>query len=70
REVDIDNVNLEVEDFQVFAGIKFYFGHQGTLIERHRTGTVDNTSLWQEKLPNILPSAIGGIVDGIGGGPF
>ncbi|MGE4253202.1 MAG: hypothetical protein AB7F09_27710, partial [Parvibaculaceae bacterium] len=41
REVDIDNVNLEVEDFQVFAGIKFYFGHQGTLIERHRTGTVD-----------------------------
>ncbi|MGE4251597.1 MAG: hypothetical protein AB7F09_19585 [Parvibaculaceae bacterium] len=45
-----------VEDFQVFAGIKFYFGHQGTLIERQRTGTVDNTSVFHEKLPEFFTS--------------
>jgi hypothetical protein len=65
RQFDIDlnpfpppNVDLdtEVEDFQVYAGIKFNFGQDGTLIERQRTGTVDNTSLWNEKLPNYFIS--------------
>ena len=49
--------DFDIEDFQVFAGIKFYFGHQGTLIERQRTGTVDNTSVFHEKLPNFWGSS-------------
>jgi hypothetical protein len=58
RELDFDDVDLDitVNDFQVFGGLKFYFGHDGTLIERQRTGTVDNTSLWNEKLPAFIPS--------------
>ncbi len=51
---------MTIEDFQVFAGIKFYFGQGGTLVERQRTGTVDNTSLFNEKLPNLITSAIAG----------
>ena len=47
------SADREVDDFQVFAGIKFYFGHDGTLIERQRTGTVDNTSVFNEKLPEF-----------------
>jgi hypothetical protein len=62
-EVDIDvgqgaeeRFKFDVDDFQVYAGIKFYFGQDGTLVERQRTGTVDNTSVWNEKLPNIFTS--------------
>ena len=62
--VDLD---IDVDDFQVFAGIKFYFGQDGTLIERQRTGTVDNTSVWNEKLPNFLVSAEAGVIDAEGG---
>jgi hypothetical protein len=60
RELDPDNSSgdLTIEDFQVFAGIKFAFGQDGTLSERQRTGTVDNTSLWNEKLPNLFTSAL------------
>lgn len=65
-DVDLD---VDVEDFQVFGGIKFYFGHDGTLIERQRTGTVDNTSVFQEKLPAFLPSVALGEVDAEGGAP-
>jgi hypothetical protein len=54
---DFDNGSFDVEDFQVFAGIKFYFGHDGTLIERQRTGTVDNTSVFNEKLPELFGGA-------------
>ncbi|WP_119391618.1 outer membrane beta-barrel protein [Taklimakanibacter lacteus] len=72
RELDIDDggddVELEVEDFQVFAGIKFYFGQGTTLVERQRTGTVDNTSVFNEKLPSFLPSAAVGAIDAEGGG--
>jgi hypothetical protein len=58
REVDDDDdEDAEIEDFQVFAGIKFYFGYDGTLIERQRTGTVDNTSVFHEKLPDLFISA-------------
>jgi hypothetical protein len=46
----------DIEDFQVYAGIKFYFGQGGTLVERQRTGTIDNTSVWNEKLPNLTTS--------------
>jgi hypothetical protein len=59
REFDFndENVNFEIEDFQVFGGIKFYFGQDGTLIERQRTGTIDNTSVFHEKLPDFFISA-------------
>lgn len=58
REFDSDDFDdqFTIEDFQVFAGIKFYFGQDGTLIERQRTGTVDNTSVFNEKLPNFWSS--------------
>jgi hypothetical protein len=58
RKLDFDDEDVEatIEDFQVFAGIKFYFGHDGSLIERQRTGTIDNTSVFNEKLPNFLTS--------------
>jgi hypothetical protein len=58
RTLDFDDEDVEatIEDFQVFAGIKFYFGQDGTLIERQRTGTIDNTSVFNEKLPNFLSS--------------
>ena len=48
-----NNFDLDIEDFQVFGGLKFYFGNDGTLIERHRTGTIDNTSVFNEKLPTF-----------------
>jgi hypothetical protein len=57
----------DIDDFQVYAGIKFYFGHDGTLIERQRTGTVDNTSVFNEKLPNWGASAIIGAANSDGG---
>jgi hypothetical protein len=52
RDLDFDGgESVDIDDFQVYGGVKFYFGHDGTLIERQRTGTVDNTSVWDEKLP-------------------
>ena len=55
RTLDFDNDDsFDIDDFQVFAGIKFYFGQDGTLIERQRTGTVDNTSVFNEKLPRLF----------------
>jgi hypothetical protein len=56
RNLDVGDEEFDLNDFQVFAGVKLYFGQGGTLIERQRTGTVDNTSLWNEKLPEILTS--------------
>jgi hypothetical protein len=50
--------DVDTDDFQVYGGIKFYFGQGGTLIERQRTGTVDNTSVFNEKLPQTL-TAVG-----------
>ena len=32
-----EKFDYEVDDFQVYAGIKFYFGQGGTLVERQRT---------------------------------
>jgi hypothetical protein len=53
REIDPDNssTTFEIDDFQVYGGVKFYFGHGGTLLERQRTGPIDNTSVFDEKLP-------------------
>jgi hypothetical protein len=62
--VDLD---YNIDDFQVFAGIKFYFGQDGTLVERQRTGTIDNTSVWNEKLPNLFTSTEAGLADANGG---
>jgi len=59
----LDDADVDVDDFQVFAGIKFYFGQDGTLIERQRTGTVDNTSVFNEKLPNFFTSTAAGFED-------
>src|SRR4029079_14861270 len=56
RELDENDTDVTIEDFQVFAGVKFYFGQGGTLVERQRTGTVDNTSVWNEKLPESFTS--------------
>jgi hypothetical protein len=67
-EVDT-SIDFDADDFQVYAGIKFYFGMDGTLIERQRTGTVDNTSVWNEKLPNMTASTIAGLIDAAGGAP-
>ncbi len=66
RTAEPDDVDFEaeVDDMQVFAGIKFYFGNQGTLVERQRTGTVDNTSVFLEKLPNFFTSAVAGLSGG------
>jgi hypothetical protein len=64
RDFNIGDEELEVEDFQVFAGLKFYFGQGGTLVERQRTGTVDNTSLWNEKLPEFCVSGVLGTDEG------
>ena len=59
RQFDPENssFSLDVDDFQVYGGVKFSFGQGGTLLERQRTGPVDNTSVFDEKLP--LPFASG-----------
>jgi len=46
-----------------FAGVKFYFGSDGTPVERQRTGTVDNTSVFNEKLPSFVTSVVAGVDD-------
>lgn len=58
RKLDADEgpFKAQIDDTQVYAGIKFYFGQQGTLVERQRTGTIDNTSVFNEKLPNFFGS--------------
>jgi hypothetical protein len=57
----------DVEDFQVYAGLKFYFdfGRERTLVEDHRTGAFDNTSVFHEKLPEIMTSSGAGLIEGI-----
>lgn len=73
RSLDLDfggpsDGSLDIDDTQVYAGLKFYFGQDGSLMDRQRTGLIDNTSTFKEKLPNVLTSGIAGFVDGIGGG--
>ncbi|MGE0006465.1 MAG: hypothetical protein AB7S92_12830 [Parvibaculaceae bacterium] len=53
---DGDDFEVDIDDFQVFAGLKFAFGQGSTLVERQRTGTIDNTSVFQEKLPQFFNS--------------
>ncbi|QIG50918.1 hypothetical protein G5V57_26220 [Nordella sp. HKS 07] len=67
RSLDVDNedFNVDIDDTQVYAGLKFYFGQDGSLIDRQRTGVVDNTSTFNEKLPNVLTSGILGISNAI-----
>lgn len=57
RDHDLDFGNefhFDSNETQVFGGIKFYFGQDGTLVERQRMGPVDNTSVFEEKLPNTV----------------
>jgi len=64
-EGDDSNQEIDIHDTQVFAGLKFYFGQDGTLMDRQRTGVVDNTSTFLEKLPNALTSTLlGGLASG------
>ncbi len=73
RTLDMDSMgpfaSLDVDDTQVYAGLKFYFGQDGSLMDRQRTGLIDNTSTFKEKLPNILTSAIAGYADAVGSNP-
>jgi len=59
RSLDSDegDEEIDIDDTQVYAGLKFYFGQDGSLMDRQRTGVVDNTSTFLEKLPNILTSS-------------
>ena len=70
RSIDVDDVDFDVDidDTQVYAGLKFYFGQDGTLQDRQRTGTIDNTSVFLEKLPNALTSGVLGLANAAGGG--
>lgn len=65
-EADDADFNVDIDDTQVYAGLKFYFGQDGTLMDRQRTGVVDNTSVFQEKLPNVLTSGVLGFANAIG----
>ena len=62
---DSNSLDIDIDDTQVYAGIKFYFGHDGTLIERQRTGLTDNTSTMFEKLPNGFNDIVGAVLDDI-----
>jgi len=57
----------DIEDLQVYAGLKFYFDFAGgrTLVENHRMGAYDNTSVFHEKLPEAFTSSIAGVADAI-----
>lgn len=70
RSIEVDDVDFDVDidDTQVYAGLKFYFGQDGTLQDRQRTGTIDNTSVFLEKLPNALTSGVLGLANAAGGG--
>lgn len=69
RTLDVDNsdIDVDVDDTQVYAGLKFYFGQDGTLMDRQRTGVVDNTSTFLEKLPNTLTSGVLGLANAASG---
>ncbi|TMJ40101.1 MAG: hypothetical protein E6G89_08855 [Alphaproteobacteria bacterium] len=62
-------LDSDVEDFQVYAGLKFYFdfGRERTLVEDHRTGAFDNTSVFHEKLPELMTSTEAGLIESGGG---
>jgi hypothetical protein len=66
-EPDQGDQELDIDDTQVYAGLKFYFGQDGSLMDRQRTGVVDNTSTFLEKLPNVLTSSILAQANGGGG---
>jgi hypothetical protein len=60
--------DIKFDDMQVYVGVKFAFGgNTESLVTRDRTGPIDNTSLFLEKLPNIGGSALAGAINaGIG----
>lgn len=62
-----DEGDYEFNDTQVYAGLKVYFGQDGTLMDRQRTGLVDNTSTFNEKLPNWFTSTIAATIDALQG---
>ncbi|MCA0433100.1 MAG: autotransporter outer membrane beta-barrel domain-containing protein [Proteobacteria bacterium] len=69
----IDDVAMggdaEIADTQAYIGIKFAFGGDGSsLTTRDRTGPIDNTSLFLEKLPGVFDSVVAGAADAEIGG--
>lgn len=54
RDHEVEGFDFDSDETQVFGGIKFYFGEGGALLDRQRTGPIDNTSVFEEKLPNTL----------------
>jgi hypothetical protein len=57
---------IEFDDFQIYAGIKFAFGgNTESLVARDRSGPIDNTSIFHEKLPNPTSSFFANIADEI-----
>lgn len=59
--------DVDFNDTQVYAGLKFYFGQDGSLMDRQRTGLIDNTSTFNEKLPNWFSSEIAAALDVLSG---
>jgi hypothetical protein len=59
--------DVQFNDTQVYAGLKFYFGQDGSLMDRQRTGLIDNTSTFNEKLPNWFSSEIAAALDVLSG---
>jgi hypothetical protein len=57
RTLSEGDTDLTFDDFQVYAGIKFAFGgNTESLMARDRSGPIDNTSIFHEKLPNATSS--------------
>jgi hypothetical protein len=56
--------SIDIEDLQAYVGLKFAFGgNTQSLLTRDRSGPIDNTSIYLEKLPNALNSIGAGIAD-------
>jgi hypothetical protein len=50
---------VDIDDRQVYVGLTLPLGgNAGTLVQHDRTGPVDNTSTYLEKLPSILDTVI------------
>jgi hypothetical protein len=57
-----DDINFK--DMQAYVGVKYAFGgNTESLLTRDRTGPIDNTSLFYEKLPNLPMSALSGLAN-------
>jgi hypothetical protein len=59
RDLSNDGFKADIDDLQIYAGLKIAFGgNDQSLVTRDRTGPVDNTSIFLEKLPDTFTSYI------------